>query len=175
MTPTSTELTIKIATEERQNEKVLRDIRNANLLAKEFQVHDKCRLEYTRKRMFVEGDGSNEPSSNLELVKEFIESNITEGNQAVSMAVVHEMCGNGHLGNTRYRSKLKQKIPDIYPEQLYFFTVDGKAPQVIVSKEGTSFNNLRHTKKCLQHNAAKALRQDILDYESSLPDLPHPP
>ena len=125
--------------------------------------------------MFVEGDGSNEPSSNLELVKElFIKSNIIEGNQAVSMAVVHEMCGDGLLGNTRYRSKLKQKIPDIYPEQLYFLTVDGKTPQVIVSKEGISFNNLMHTEECLQHNAAKALRQDILDYESSLPDLPWP-
>ena len=125
--------------------------------------------------MFVEGDGSNEPSSNLELVKElFIKSNIIEGNQAVSMAVVQEMCGDGLFGNTRYRSKLKQKIPDIYPEQLYFLTVDGKTPQVIVSKEGISFNNLMHTEECLQHNAAKALRQDILDYESSLPDLPWP-
>ena len=75
------ELTIKVAAEERQYEEVLRNIRDANLLAKEFQVHDKCRLEYTRKRMFVEGDGSNEPSSNL---KEFIKSNIIEGNQAVS-------------------------------------------------------------------------------------------
>ena len=168
------EVTIKVAAEERQYEEVLRNIRDANLLAKEFQVHDKCRLEYTRKRMFVEEDGSNEPSSNLELVKEFIKSNIIEGNQAVCMAVVHEMCGDGHLGNTRYRSKLKQKIPDIYPEQLYFLTVDRKTPQVIVSKERISFNNLMHTDECLQHNAAKALRQDILDYESSLPDLPWP-
>ena len=144
MTPKSTELTIKVAAEERQYEEVLRDIRYANLLAKEFQAHDKCRLEYTRKRMFVEGDGSNDPSSNLELVKEFIKSNIIGGNQAVSMAVVHKMYGDGHLGNTRYRSKLKQKIPDIYPEQLYFLTVDGKTPQVIVRKEGISFNNLIH-------------------------------
>ena len=76
--------------------------------------------------MSVEGEGSNELSGNLELVKEFIESNIIEGYQAVSMAVVHKMCGDGHLGNTRYRSKLKQKILDFYPKQLYFLTVDGK-------------------------------------------------
>ena len=42
----STELTINAATEERQDEEVLRDIRDADLLAKKFQVHDKCRLEY---------------------------------------------------------------------------------------------------------------------------------
>ena len=86
--------------------------------------------------MSVEGEGSNEPSGNLKLVKEFIRSNIIEGSQAVSMAVVHEMYGDGNLGDTRYKSKLKQKILDIYPEQLYFLTVDGKTPQVIVSKEG---------------------------------------
>ena len=83
MTLKSTELTIKAGTEERQDEEVLRDIRDADLLAKKFQVHDKCRLEYTGKRMSVEGDGSNEPSGNLALVKEFIKSNIIEGNQAV--------------------------------------------------------------------------------------------
>ena len=167
-----TELTIKVAAKERQDEEILRDTRDADPLVKEFQVHDKCRIEYTKKRMSVD----NEPSGNLELVKEFTKSNIIEGgNQAVSRAVVDEMCGDGHLGNTRYRSKLKQKILDIYPEQLYFLTVDGKTPQVIVSKEGINFNNLMHTKECLLHNAAKALRQDILDYESSLPDLPWPP
>ena len=58
------------------------------------------------------------------------------------MAVVHEMYGDGHLGDTRYRSKLKQNILDIYPEQLYFLTVDGKTPQVIVSKEIISSKNL---------------------------------
>ena len=83
LTLKSTELTIKAATEERQDEEVLRDIRDADLLAKKFQVHDKCRLEYTGKRMSVEGDRSNEPSDNLALVKEFIKSNIIEGNQAV--------------------------------------------------------------------------------------------
>ena len=70
--------------------------------------------------MSVEGEGNNESSGNLKLVKEFIKSNIIEGNQAVSMAAVHEMYGDGHLGDTRYRSELKQKILDIYPEQLTF-------------------------------------------------------
>ena len=77
------ELTLKAATEERQDEEVLRDIRDAHLLAKKFEVHDKCRLEYTGKRMSVERDGSNEWSGNLAPVKESIKSDIIEGNQAV--------------------------------------------------------------------------------------------
>ena len=60
----------------------------------------------------------------------------------LSMTVVDEMYGDGHLGDTRYRSKLKQKILDIYPEQHYFLTVDGKTQQVIVSKERISSKNL---------------------------------
>ena len=64
----------------------------------------------------------------------------------LSMAVVHEMYGDGHLGDTRYISKLKQKILDIYPEQLYFLTVDGKTPQMVVSKEIISSNNLMYTR-----------------------------
>ena len=89
------------------------------------------------------------------------------------MAVVHEIYGDGHLGDTTYRSKLKQKIQDIYPEQLYFLAVDGKTPQVIVSKERISSKNLCTLKSayCIML-FVKALRQDILDYESSLPDLP---
>ena len=59
--------------------------------------------------MSVEEEGSNERHGSLELVKEFIKSNINEGNQAVSMAVVHEMCGDGNLGDTRYRSKLNKR------------------------------------------------------------------
>ena len=55
LTLKSTELTIKAAAGERQDEEVLRDIRDAALLAKEFQFDDKCRLEYTKKRMFVIG------------------------------------------------------------------------------------------------------------------------
>ena len=46
---------------------------------------------------------------------------------------------------------------------------------MIVSKERISPNNLMYAKECLLHNAAKALCQDILDYESSLPDLPWSP
>ena len=45
LTLKSTEETIKPAAEEKKDENVLHDIRDVNLLAKEFQVHDKCRLD----------------------------------------------------------------------------------------------------------------------------------
>ena len=54
LTLKTTEETIKEAAELRNDEDVLCDIRDVDLLAKEFQVHDKCRLDYTRKRDSIE-------------------------------------------------------------------------------------------------------------------------
>ncbi len=54
LTLKSTEENIKAAAEEKKDEDVLRDIRGVDLLAKEFQVHFKCKLEYTRKRTTLE-------------------------------------------------------------------------------------------------------------------------
>ena len=54
LTLKSTEENIKAAAGEKNDEDVLRDIKGVDLLAKEFQVHDKCKLEYTRKRATLE-------------------------------------------------------------------------------------------------------------------------
>ena len=49
LTLASSEQMIKRAAEELNDTDVLRDIQGVDLLAKEFQVHDKCRLDYIRK------------------------------------------------------------------------------------------------------------------------------
>ena len=62
MTLKLTEETIKLAAEEKKDENVLRDIRDVDQLAKEFQVHDKCRLDYTRKCDNDEPERSEKPA-----------------------------------------------------------------------------------------------------------------
>ena len=62
LTLKSTEERIKPAAEEKKDENVLRDIRDVDLLAKEFQVHDKCRLDYTRTRDNDEPERSEKPA-----------------------------------------------------------------------------------------------------------------
>ena len=49
LTLSSSEQSIKAAADEKGDEDVLRDIRGVDLLGKEFQVHDKCRIDYIRK------------------------------------------------------------------------------------------------------------------------------
>ena len=91
------------------------------------------------------------------------------------MAVIHELYDDGHVGDTRYRSRLKQRILDLYPNDLLFLTIDGKTPQIVVSREGITTTSTTNTKEYLLKAAAKALHSEILEYEKSLPDLSWPP
>ena len=52
------------------------------------------------------------------------------------LSLIHDLYADDHDGDTRYCSKLKQKIVEAFPEKLLFFTIDGRSPQVVVSSEG---------------------------------------
>ena len=54
-------------------------------------------------------------TGNFELVKMQIQSMIIENDKAISMKVIHEWYSDGHEGDTRYRSKLKQRILKEFP------------------------------------------------------------
>ena len=172
LTLESAEDSIKKAAAEKKDEDVLRDIRDVDLPAKDFQVHDMCFLEYTRRRTSTDGEQTDgEHPGDIEAVKELINNVIIEGNQAISMAVIHELYDDGHVGDTRYRRRLKQRILDLYPDDLLFLTIDGKTPQIVVSREGITTTSTTNTKEYLLKAAAKALCSEILEYEKSLPDL----
>ena len=88
----------------RNNEDFLLDIRDVDLLAKEFQVHDKCRLDYTRKRDSNEnGEKDIQTFGNFDAVKNFSD-HVLKNNQAVSMSLIHDLYADDHDGDTRYRS-----------------------------------------------------------------------
>ena len=166
MTIKTTEGTIKEAAE----------LRNDDLLAKEFQVHDKCRLDYTRKRDSIEnGEKDIQTFGKFDAVKNFLEDHVLKNNQAASMPLIHDLYADDHDGDTRYRRKLKQKIVEAFPEKLLFLTLDGKRPQVVVSSEGIYSKNMMGCNEALLQEAAKYLQSEALAYENSLPELPWPP
>ena len=173
MTLKTTEETIKEAAELRNDEDVLRDIRDVDLLATEFQVHDKCRLDYTRKRDSIEnGEKDIQTFRNFDAVKNFLEDHVLKNNQTASMSLIHDLYADDHDGDARYRSKLKQKIVEAFPEKLLFLTIDGKSPQVVVSSEGIYSKNMMGCNEALLQEAAKYLQSEVLAYENSLPELP---
>ena len=108
LTLKTTEETIKEAAELRNDEDVLHHIRDVDLLAKEFQVHNKCRLDYTRKRDSIEnGERDIQTFGNFDAVKNFLEDHVLKNNQTASMSLIHDLYADDHDGDTRYRSKLK--------------------------------------------------------------------
>ena len=90
------------------------------------------------------------------------------------MAHVHQMYSDGHTGNTRYRNKLKTRILEEFPNKFHFLTIDGKTPQVIVSKEGIGERTILQDKDIVIKQTASLLRGDITDYMNSLNDMPWP-
>ena len=71
------------------------------------------------------------------------------------MTLIHELYADGHSGDSRYHSKLKQKIVDCFPDQLHFLTINGKSAEVVVSKEGIYSKNMIGSKETILQEAAK--------------------
>ena len=71
---------------------------------------------------------------NFDKVTDYIQRNVLSPNQAISMIVLHDLYGL-HTQDTRYRSKLKNRILTKFPDQLLFLTIDAKTPQVAISLE----------------------------------------
>ena len=91
------------------------------------------------------------------------------------MTLIHELYADGHSGDSRYCSKLKQKIVDYFPDQLHFLTIDRKSAQVVVSKEGIYSKNMIGSKETILQEAAKCLQDDVISFENSLSEMPWPP
>ena len=122
MTLKTTEETIKEATELKNDEDVLHDIRDVDLLAKEFQVHDKYRLDYTRKRDSIENcEKDIQTFGNFDAVKNFLEDHVLKNNQAASMSLMNDLSADDHNGDARYRSKISL-------DKLYMQTLNPCSP-----------------------------------------------
>ena len=74
---------------------------------------------------------------------------------------------DGHAGDTRYRNKLKQRIISEFPDLLYFLKIDGKSPEVIVSKEDINSTAIANEKFTVLRQAAKFIREDILQFSEN--------
>ena len=91
------------------------------------------------------------------------------------MNVIHEMYDDGHAGDTHYRNKLKQRIMHEFPDALYFLQIDGKSPEVIVSKESINCMSIPNEKSIVLRKAAKFIREDILKFSEDMAECNLPP
>ena len=151
------------------------EIRDIDLIAKEFKYHDFCYREFTRKvaNANTKQFEDNDAKGNFDKVTDYIQRKILSQNQAISMTVLHDLYGL-YTQDTRYRSKLKNRILTKFPDQLLFLTIDAKTPQVVISCEGINKNTLLKNCEEVIKQAAEYLREDIREYALDSPELQWP-
>ena len=169
---------VKDAAEAKEDQKLFFEIKDLDLIAKEFKYHDACCREYTRKSDKVqkrnESHSDIQETGNFEAVVKCIEDKIIGQNQAFSMSALHDL-HELHTGETRYRSKLKNRIPSAYTEKLFFLRLDQKMAEVVVSSEGVKPHYVFNDHDQIIKQAADHLRNDILEYAKRIPELNWPP
>ncbi len=113
-----------------KDESLYYEIKDLDLIAKEFKYHVFCYKEFVRQERPAQSQSHSDSESlkgNFESVIDCIEKRVLLQNQAVSMSVIHEIYGI-HTQDTRYRSKLKSRIQSNFPGKLFFVTISKIVP-----------------------------------------------
>ena len=156
-----------------------RDTSNGTyLIEKELMMHRDCYKNYIRCLQDKDTDktsGANMEYGDFLSVKSFIDENILNTSNAISMRKIHALYGTGYENeNARsYRAKLKQKIINQYGNSLLFLTIDAKTPQVIISAKCLDSATIVKDKKAILIECAKVLREDIINYAKNY-EMPWP-
>ena len=78
-------------------------------------------------------------------------------------------------GGSRYRSKLKSRIQNIFPSELIFVKVKTNTAEIVLSK--TVFDNTVQystDKDSLTNDVASTIKSDIVSYRKPLPEMSWP-
>ena len=172
-----TQRTIKAAANAK-DKKLYSEIESLDLIAKEFKVHAHCYQNFTRG--FSDGSSTSSStktapaydSGDFDAVKEIISNEVISLGKAVSMKNLHVVYGLS-IEDTRYRSKLKQRIINLFGDKLLFLNPSVGNGEVVVSAEcldGGSFCEQDVIKK-----AANIIRDRILKKFKDVAELNWPP
>ena len=116
--------TIKEAAEAKEDQSLYYEIKDLDLIAKEFKYHDVCYREFTRKEDITHEKRKSledvRGTGNFEVVAKCVEEKILNKDLVVSMTVLHELY-RLHPEDARYRGKLKARIQTACPEKNYSF------------------------------------------------------
>ena len=110
--------------------------------------------------------GTNMEYGDFFSAKSFIDGNVLNTSNAISLRKIHALSGTGcENENARsYREKLTQKFINQYGNNLLFLTIDAKTPQVIISAKCLDSATIVKDKKAILIECAKVLRKDIINY-----------
>lgn len=170
--------TIKQAAEANDDQSIYFEIKDVDLIAKEFKYHDFCYKEFTRKeKITIATNGKDEDEENyfgdFDAVIQCINERVLCGNQAISMAALHEVYGL-RVGDKRYRGKLKKRILSTFGDQLHFLSIDTQTPEIIINTRAINSHTLLNDREHVVEQAAVYLRDDITSFAKATPELSWP-
>ena len=169
--------TIKAAAKVK-NEKLFAEIESLDLIAKEFKVHQHCYQNFTRGFNAASSatlSSSKDPcyeKGDFEAVKQLISKEIMTLDKAVSMKNIHKVYGLC-VDDTRYRSKLKQRIISHFKNELLFLTPSNRKEEIVVS--ASCFDGKSFREEDIITEAARIIRDDILRKFKEVKETNWPP
>ena len=160
-------------------------IKDENLIVKEFKYHEKFYANFTRgfSATFRSVDSSSSSSQTVcsnddsagdyGAVRTYINENVLTEKHALSMKELHKTYGL-NVEDVRYRGKLKTRITKEFGNKITFLRPHGNLPDIVINNEIllTEVNFDNHDDCVIK--AAEYLREDILQYSASLPELNWP-
>eukprot|EP00112_Aurelia_sp_Birch-Aquarium-sp1_P017646 Seg411.7 transcript_id=Seg411.7/GoldUCD/mRNA.D3Y31 product="hypothetical protein" protein_id=Seg411.7/GoldUCD/D3Y31 len=175
------ERTLKASAHVRDDKDMVVAVAETDLIAKEFQKHEKCYREYTRvvreSASEMEKD-QDEVKGNFDAVLSMVDNDVLQGQQCISMETLMNEY-EGDLGTKQSRHRLKERLRKHYEEKLVFLQPEYHAPQVVISKEclhGQIFSrNSTFFKEFTVQRAALILRASILEATENVSNVPWPP
>ena len=103
----------------------------------------------------------------------YITKHVLEEKQAVSITTLQTLYGLG--SDSRYRSKLKNRILKDFPDKLKFLSVDRKVPEIMISASIPAIEMAYKDKDGCIIKCAEYLREEIIEHCKNLPELSWPP
>ena len=180
------ESAIKAAAKEK-NPTLYFEIKDADLIARELRYHNTCYNAFAKETTLSAGhtqsvdEQSNldeeveeQQTADFESVCEYIIHHVLEEKAVVSMIVLHMIYGLSP-SDSRYRSKVKDRILKRFKDQINFLPVGPKTPEILVDAS-TPVSELAFKDKsgCII-KAAEYLCNDIISYSQNLPTVSWPP
>ena len=111
--------TLKDKAESMDDKSLRYEIKDIDLIAKEFKYHQHCYREFTRpiKRKSAETERSCSQQGDHLKVQEIIEKNVLLYHQAIAVALLHKAFGL-ETNDNRYRQKLKERLINDYRNKI---------------------------------------------------------
>lgn len=158
-------------------------ITGGDLIAKEFQYHEKCYQNYVRdvskpSKSEAKEDPVSSASTSLEKLRSFVQDHVIEGGQSVSVKLLTEVYGFDSE-DSRLRNKVKKKMIGEFDDQIHFVQISHNEAEVAISQRTLSNTSvstfMKGNNEYILKEAAAILREDVINMIEVSPELCWPP